>query len=179
MSILDPNKLKIGYIILIATRKLAIAQLQRKVGYGDSSKWTHVAGSLGGCDAVEANIPRSRVINLQKEYVDKGYEIKVMKRKNQQEHKRYKVALWWATMNNLPYDVLQFFWFPLSLICGKIGIILHNLFSSHRRFLCSELIATGFYKEGDYLFGKPVENVLPADFDNLELFEEIKDIWIS
>jgi len=178
MSILNPNFLKIGYIILINTRKFAIEKLQREARYGDSSKWTHVAGSLGGYTAIEANIPRSRLINLQKEYVDKGYEIKVMKRKNQEVGKRYKVALWWATMNNLPYDVLQFFWFPLSIICGKIGIVLRNLFSSRKRFLCSELIATGFYKEGDYLFGKPAENILPADFDNSELFEEVKDIWI-
>ena len=177
MSIPNPNSLKIGYIILIATPKSAIKMFQQKAGYGSSSKWTHVAGSLGGYTAIEANIPRSRLINLQKEYVDKGYEIKVMKRKNQEAGKRYKVALWWATMNNLPYDVLQFFWFPLSLIYGKIGIVLHSLFSSRKRFLCSELIATGFYKEGDYLFGKPAENVLPADFDNAEIFEEIKDVW--
>ena len=175
---LDPNSLKIGYVILVNTRKFAIEKLQRKAGYGDSSKWTHVAGSLGGLDAIEANIPRSRVINLQKEYLDKGYEIKVMRRKGQPEQKRYKVALWWATMNNLPYDTLQFLWFPLSMISSKITMALHNLFSSHKRFLCSELIATGFYKEGDCLFGKPAENVLPADFDNPELFEEIKDIWI-
>ena len=89
-------------------------------------------------------------------------------------------AKFWAgaTMNNLPYDVLQFFWFPLSLFCGKIGIVLHNLFSSRKRFLCSGLITAGFYKEGDFLFGKPAENILPADFDNSELFEEVKDIWI-
>jgi hypothetical protein len=178
MPHLNPNSLKIGYVILVSTHKPAIAQFQRKAGYGDSSKWTHVAGSLGGLTAIEANIPRSRLINLQKEYVDKGYEMKVLKRKGQEAGKRYKVALWWATMNNLPYDVLQFFWFPLSIACGKIGIVLHNLFSSRKRFLCSELIATGFYKEGDYLFGKPVENVLPAAFDNPELFEEVKDIWI-
>lgn len=176
---LNPNFLKIGYVILVSTRKLAIQKLQQKAGYGSSSQWTHVAGSLGGYTAIEANIPRSRLISLQKEYVDKGYEIKVIKRKNQDEHKRYKVALWWATMNNLPYDTLQFFWFPLSIICSKLGIILHNLFSSHRRFLCSELIATGFYKEGDYVFGKPAENILPADFDNPALFEEVKDIWFS
>jgi|GEM_PF-953529 len=178
MPTLNPNSLKIGYVILINTRKFAITKLQHKAGYGESSKWTHVAGSLGGLTAIEANIPRSRLINLQKEYVDRGYEIKVMRRKNQEAGKRYKVALWWATMNNLPYDVLQFFWFPLSIFCGKIGIVLHNLFSSHKRFLCSELIVTGFYKEGDYLFGKPAENVLPADFDNSGLFEEVKDIWI-
>ena len=179
MSTIDPNNLKIGCVILVAMPKLAIQKLQQKVGYTDSSKWTHVAGSLGGYDAVEANIPRSRVVNIQKEYVNKGFEIKVLRRRGQPEQKRYKVALWWATMNNLPYDTLQFFWFHLSIICGKIGVVLHNLFSSHRRFLCSELIATGFYKEGDYLFGKPAENVLPADFNNPELFEEIKDIWVD
>lgn len=175
---INPDKMKIGYVVLVVTPKFVIEKLQRKAGFGSSSKWTHVAGSLGGLDAVEAAIPRSRVINLQKVYVDKGYEIKVMKRRNQQEHKRYKVALWWATMNNLPYDVLQFFWFPVSIFCCKIGAVLHNLFSSPQRFLCSELIATGFYKEGDFLFGKPVENILPSDFDNPALFEEVKDIWL-
>lgn len=176
MPTLNPDKLKIGFVILISTRKFAIEKLQQKAGYGESSKWTHVAGSLGGLIAIEANIPRSHLIDLQKEYVDKGYEIKVMKRKGQSQQERYKVALWWATMNNLPYDTLQFFWFPLSLICARIFYILHRFFSSRKRFLCSELIATGFYKEGDYLFGKPAENVLPADFDNPEFFEEVKDV---
>jgi len=179
MPRLNPDSLKIGHIILVATRKPAIQSFQRKAGYGESSKWTHVAGSLGGLDAVEANIPQSRVINLQNEYVNKGYEIKIMKRQGQPEQKRYKVALWWATMNNLPYDALQFFWFPLSIFCAKIGLILHRLFSSNKRLICSELIAAGFYKEGDYLFGKPQQEVLPADFDNLALFEEVKDIWLS
>lgn len=87
---LNPDFLKIGYIILIATRKFAIKKLQYKAGYGESSKWTHVAGSLGGYTAIEAN---------------------------------------------MPHDVLQSFWFPLSIIYGKIGIILHNLFSSRKRFL--------------------------------------------
>ncbi len=177
MPTIDPDKLKIGYIILVASPKSAVRGVQRGAGYGESSKWTHVAGSIGGYDAVEAAAPRSRVGNIQKDYVDKGIEIKVMRRIGQDEHKRYKVALWWATMNNLPYDTLQFFWFPLSIICGKIGLILHRLFSSNKRFICSELIAAGFYKEGDYLFGKPQQDVLPADFDNSDLFEEVKDIW--
>ncbi|MFA4889522.1 MAG: hypothetical protein WC628_08140 [Candidatus Omnitrophota bacterium] len=81
MPTLDPNSLKIGYIILVAIPKSVIKTLQHKAGYGDSSRWTHVAGSLGGYDAVEAAVPRSRVINLQKEYADKGIEVKVMRRK--------------------------------------------------------------------------------------------------
>ena len=83
MPFLDPDKLKIGYVILIPTHKFVIEKLQRKSGYGDSSRWTHVAGSLGGYTAIEANIPQSRLINLQKEYIDRGCEIKVMKCRNQ------------------------------------------------------------------------------------------------
>ena len=137
MPILNPDSLKIGYIILVANPKPAVRVIQHKAGYGDSSRCTHVAGCLGGYDAVEAAVPRSRLVNLQKEYADKCIEVKVMRRKGQDEHKRYKVALWWATMNNLPYDTLQFFWFPLSIFCAKLGAALHNLFSSRKRFLCS------------------------------------------
>jgi len=88
--------------------------------------------------------------------------------------------LWRLISNgvNLQKEYVDIFWFPLSVICGRIGIVLHNLFSGRKRFLCSELIATGFYKEDDYLFCKPAENVLPADFDNSALFEEVRDIWI-
>lgn len=37
----------------------------------------------------------------------------------------------------------------------------------------------GFCKEGDYLFGKPAENVLLPDFDNSLLFEEVNNIWLD
>jgi hypothetical protein len=53
MSKLDPDKLKIGYVILAAIRKPAIQAFQQKAGYGESFKWTHVAGSIGGFDTVE------------------------------------------------------------------------------------------------------------------------------
>jgi hypothetical protein len=80
-------------------------------------------------------------------------------------------------MNNLTYDILQFFWFPIAIICSRLGVMMNNIFGGRRRFVCSELIAGGFYKEGDCLFDKPPEKALPADFDDPELFEEISDIW--
>jgi len=51
---LNPNKLKIGYIVLVATSKPAIRKLQQKAGCGGSSKWTHVAGCLGRLVSAEA-----------------------------------------------------------------------------------------------------------------------------
>ena len=160
-------------MILVASRNPAIEQVQRKAGYGDSSKWTHVIGCLGGYTCIEAAIPRSRLIDLKKLYLDKGVEIKHLRRKGQTERQRYKVALWWATMNNLPYDTLQFFWFPLSIWWSRICTALHRIFSSDKRLICSELIVNGFYKENDYLFGKAAELVMPADFDNVELYHRL------
>lgn len=118
MPRLNPDSPRIGYVIL-ASRKPTIEAFQAKAGYGERSEWTHVAGSIGGYNKVEAAVPKSRVFNLQKEYVSGGIEIKVMRRRSQIEHKRCKVALRWATMKNLPYAPLQFFWFPLSISALK------------------------------------------------------------
>lgn len=171
---MGPDDLKIGDVILVAGRNPAIEKMQRKAGFGESSKWTHVCGCLGGYTCIEAAVPRSHLVDLKKEYLDKGIEIKVLRRKGQTDRQRYKVALWWATMNNLPYDTLQFFWMPLSIVFTRLFLALNRLFSSSKRLICSELIVNGFYKEGDYLFGKPAEMVLPAEFDNTSLFEKVK-----
>ena len=93
MPSLNPDRIKIGYVILIAGCNTAIQTLQRKAGYGDSAKWTHVAGSIGGFDAVEAKVPQSHVINLQREYVDKGYEIKSNEAKGPRGHEKIQGCL--------------------------------------------------------------------------------------
>jgi len=171
---MDADSLKIGDVILVATRNPAIEKAQKDAGYAERSRWTHVCGCLGGRTCIEARVPRSRLVDLKKEYLDKGFEARHMRRRGSTDRRRYKVALWWATMNNLPYDALQFFWMPASLAWQRLGCILHRLFSSNKRLLCSELIAEGFYKEGDYLFGKPAHLVVPADFADPELFEEVE-----
>lgn len=152
--------------------------IQQKLGYGESSKWTHVAGSIGGYDLVEGQIPKSRVCSLQKDYVEKGIEIRLLRKRGYVEkYDRVKVALWWATMNNIPYDYLQLLWFPIAVKLGKILLFCNNIFNSKKRLICSELIADGFYKQGYNLFNRPVSDIIPADYDNPELFDIITDIW--
>ncbi|MDP2705503.1 MAG: hypothetical protein Q8O71_03900 [bacterium] len=176
---IDPNKIKIGDVILVASGTKATIVVQHKLGYGESSKWTHVAGSMGGYDLVEGQIPQSRVCNLQKDYVDKGIEIRVVRKNYIDDNDRIKVTLWWATMNNIPYDKLQLLWFPIAAWLGKILLYMRNIFNSRKRLICSELIANGFYKEGYNLFNKLAENVLPADYDNQELFNVVNDVWLD
>jgi hypothetical protein len=174
----DPNKVKVGDVILVASGTKSTIDVQRKLGYGDSCKWTHVAGSIGGYDLVEGQIPKSRVCNLQKDYVDKGVEIRVMRKAFQDDNERIKVALWWATMNNTPYDYLLLAWFPLAAWLGRPLLYMRNIFADKKRLICSELIANGFYKQGYNLFNRPAADIMPADYDDQKLFSIITDIWL-
>ncbi len=154
--------------------------VQEALGYGASSQWTHVAGSLGGVDLIEGQMPRSRVANLQHEYVAKRMRIKVLRRHWESEPDRIKVALWWATLNNLPYDFVELLWFGLACVFGKPVLWFRNRFNSTHREICSELIADGFYKQGYNPFdSRPASNVLPADYDQLPSFQEVTDIWLE
>ena len=158
---------------------MSITVLLMKESYGESSKWTHVAGSIGSYDLVEGQIPKSRVCNLQENYVEKGIEIRVTRKSYTNDKDRTKVALWWATMNNTPYDFPQLLWFGIGARWGNWMLSKPNIFNSKNRLICSELIANGFYKEGYNLFNKSVENILPADYDNSNIFDIVTDIWLE
>ena len=175
---INPNKIKVGDVILMATGTKATINIQQKYEYGESSKWTHVAGSIGGYDLIEGQIPKSRTCCLQKDYVDKGIEIKVLRKKEYKNEKdRVKIALWWATMNNIPYDFPQLLNYGIGMWFGKSWLYLHNILNSHKKLICSELIIEGFFKEAYNLFNKPPGNVLPADYDNAKLFDVVDDVW--
>ena len=177
MKTIDPEKVRIGDIVLVASRNHMTEWVQKRLGFGERSKWTHVAGSLGGLDLIEGQVPRSRVASLQQDYVEKGFEIKVLRKQWDTDRDRVKVTLWWATMNNLRYDFLQLAWFGIACVVGELLLMTRNEFNSRGRKICSELIADGLYKEGYNLFSRRAENILPADYDNRELFDEISDIW--
>jgi hypothetical protein len=175
---INPNKIYVGDVILFAGGTKITIAVQEKLGFGESSRWTHVAGSIGGYDLVEGQVPKSRVCDLQKDYVAKGVEIKVLRRTFEIDDERIKVALWWATMNNVPYDFLQLAWFPLAGWLGNPLLYLTNIFNSKKRLICSELIANGFYKQGYNIFDKPASDILPADYDKPGLFDVVTDIWM-
>ncbi len=178
---IDPNKIHVGDLVLVKSRNAITIWVQRRLGYGSRSEWTHVAGSIGGYDLVEGQVPRARVADLQKDYVEKGFEIKVLRRTWAYDPDRVKVALWWATMNNLGYDFLQLAWFAVACVVRVRQVILasRNQFDEIGKKICSELITEGFYKQGYNLFDKPAANVLPADFDDPALFEHVTDIWLA
>lgn len=176
---IDPDKIHVGDVILVATGTWLTRYVQKRLGFGGRSQWTHVAGSIGGYDLVEGQIPRSRVADLQQDYVTRGVKIKVMRKRYwEREPDRVKVALWWATLNNLRYDFLGLVWFGIACLVGRGLLVFRNRFNSVGKEFCSELLTDGFYKQGYNLFDRRASNVLPANFDDPVLFEEVTDIWL-
>lgn len=159
---IDPNKLKIGYIILFEGKGWIAEKIKKHTG----SKWTHVAGSLGGYDIIEAVSPRSRVFDIRKKIED-AISFKILRFKPF-NYKRYKIAIWWATLCNITYD------WP-NVILWRIKWF----FPKTRAVKCSELIYDGFLKENVFVFDTPYEKVVPGDFDDPELFDEVTDIWMD
>ena len=152
-KVIDPEKIHVGDIILVATGTWITRFVQQRLGFGDRSKWTHVAGSLGGYDLIEGQIPRSRVANLQTDYVAKGFEIKVVRKSDwKSDQDRIKVALWWATLNNLRYNFFGLAWFGIACIVGRWLLLLRNKLNSAGKEFCSELLTDGLYKQNYYLF---------------------------
>ena len=176
---LDATKIHVGDVVLVASGNPITERMQEWLGYGASSHWTHVAGCIGAYDLVEGQVPKARVAHLQNDYVAKGDAIKVLRRARESDNDRIKVALWWVTLNNLPYDFFNLIWFGLALF-GRPILWLRNRFQDKHREICSELIADGFYKQGYNLFdSRPASNILPADYDRLPGFQEVTDIWLS
>lgn len=183
MRQLDPNKMKIGYVVLTMPKKRGsiIEREQLRAGFTiNQSKYTHVLMSIGGYHGTEAVWPKSGIVNIQKKYVDKGRQIKVIKYlgKDFMERKRYKVALWSATKCNLRYGFFAVPWFKLKNIFKLKG---QNFLARLSYPFCSFKEAWAFYMEG-YILIKGIEprSFCPAHFGKLcdnGIFEEVDDIW--
>ncbi len=179
-KIIDPEKIYIGDIILVASKNKVTEWVQKRLGFGEASKWTHIAGSLGAWNLIEGQMPRSRLASLQDDYVAKGFEIRVLRKRGWEgEEDRFKVALWWASMNNLGYDYGQLVWFGIACFTAlrQSLLLMQNKFDSLGKKICSELVAEGFYKEGYNLFNVKADNVMPAHYGSCPLFKDVEDIW--
>jgi hypothetical protein len=110
---------RIGYFLLPKSQggwfSNIIERRQRQEGFSEEdSKYTHVEVLLGGPNSVRVAPPKTKIIDITKQY--KGRYVKIVKyNADDYDRKRYKVALWAASFNNLPYDkagVLAFLgWF--------------------------------------------------------------------
>ena len=158
---------KMGHILLVRHEKgwigdiIVKAQIKAKLPL-EIVKFTHSATLGGGQYVVDPIVPRIKIIDIRKRYA--GRYVKIVKYDNDTyDKKRYKVAFWAATHNNLAYDFLGVLKFKLSF-----------LFHRKRAYFCSECVLESLQREYPQALGgmKP-HKAMPAHF----LLGEFKIVW--
>jgi len=178
--------LKIGYqVLFLPTDKwlpTKIYETQLALGYSNkAASCTHVATYIGKGQVSEAILPSSKESYLAKKY--KGRDIVVVRPKFATRKEldlymqkgRYHIALASNSKLNISYGFMSLLWWPLHFISTKNWLasvknipFFGNYCSLKEAKAISEELPD-FWKP----LNKPIENVLPADFFDPNLFEII------
>lgn len=143
--------------------------------------WTHSALYLGNGQVVEAFPEGIQKRNLKEAYLDKReHGLKILRRKELSQEKTAAIMQFCSGATGGRYDKLAtFVYFPLAnLLPPSLSFLLTpgylgNLLDAKGSYFCSELISEGFKRADAYCFEREPFQVMPVDFDNPLLFDEI------
>ena len=160
------NKFKRGYFILwgneggVVGDNIEKEQLKRGYSARDS-KFVHIDVSGGRELSVRVNPPKTKVVDIRKEYPGRSYL--VVAYKNYNDYARRDVAFWASSNCNLKYDFL-------GVLKFKIPFLWHK----SKLFFCSENALWALQKEyPEALNALNPHNCMPADFLNENFFEVV------
>ncbi len=148
--------------------------------------WTHAALYLGDGNIVEA-VPKGIVKRSLKEAypADGTVGLRLLRKKNLSAQQVQQIVTFCATADGGPYDSRALIYFPLAnLLPPSLSFILSpkylgRLFNTKGSFFCSELVSEGFQRGNAYCFEREPFQVMPVDFSNDLLFDEIGTIHVS
>lgn len=161
---------KMGYFILYRHERGLIGDIIKKrqlqAGFSEEdASYTHVEVSGGGQHSIFVGLPKSRPVDIRKKH--KGEYARIVTYVGYMDyecrigyHKRYKVAYWSATMNNIGYDVLG----VASFMCNIIK-------QDKKKYFCSENALEALQNEyPDALGGMKPSECMPAHFTDKKNF---------
>lgn len=166
---------KMGYILLVRYNRdnknffsERIYQQQRKFYDVEHALYTHAEILGGGADSVCICFPKSQAIKIDKRY--KGRYVKILRPVQSdfpefEEKYRYKIAYFYARLNNLAYDckgILSFLWKFIT--------------QNNRLFFCSEGVTWAYQKIYPcFLDGQRPDKIFPSHIaatNQLEVYWE-------
>ena len=171
-----PEILKIGDVILFQSGSI-VERFQRKAKFSkEASKYTHVAGSLGGYRIIEARdfLHKSGAQDI-RYYVDKGVKFIVLRYFDVKDKQRYKLGINWALYANLKYKMIELVGMELKRILKTSS----NWFGRRNGVFCSELITRGFQDTDVKLFRKSADLIYPADYFYAYMTKKFKKVYSS
>lgn len=147
--------------------------------------WTHAALYLGDGDIVEA-FPGGVVRRKLKDAYLSGEKVglRILRRKHLTFDAAQRIVSFCAQAKGDPYDKRALIFFPLAnLLPPSLNFLLTpgylgSLLNQEKSYFCSELISQGFRSVDAYCFEREPFQVMPADFANDLLFDEVTTIPI-
>lgn len=147
--------------------------------------WTHAALYLGDGDIVEA-FPGGVVRRKLKDAYLSGEKVglRILRRKYLTPDTAQHVVNFCAQAKGDPYDKRALIFFPLAnLLPPSLSFLLTpgylgSWLNQKKSYFCSELIGQGFRSVDAYCFEREPFQVMPADFANDLLFDEVATIHI-
>lgn len=181
LSVLSP-----GDVILTSRLGFNIIKIGNfcKNGY-HKRVWTHAALYLGDGDIMEA-FPGGIVRRKLKDAYLSGEKVglKMLRRKYLTPDVAQRITTFCAQAKGEPYDTRALIFFPLAnLLPPSLSFLLTpgylgNLLNQEKSYFCSELISQGFREADAYCFEREPFQVMPVDFANDLLFDEVTTIPI-
>ena len=181
-----PNKLQPGDVILTSHLEFSVIKIGNfcKNGYG-RRVWTHSALYIGNGEIVEA-FPKGIVRRKLKEaYLDeKKTGLRILRRKHLPQDAVGRIVSFCTQAPGKPYDLRALIYFPLAnLLPPSLSFVLTpgylgHWFNQPGSYFCSELLSEAFEQADAYCFEREPFQVMPADFDNELLFDEVAVVEI-
>ncbi len=178
------EKLKPGDVVLFHKKGLNPASLPIKLanffqnGF-EQRGWTHAGFYLGGDEVVEAYGDGIQINPVSGRYLKDNYNLLFLRRKNAPPEKLRSALDFCVSEKGEKYDTWGLGYFLVfNFIPQQFHFILNfhgfaNRFNNETRYFCSELVARGFQEAGIYCFERESFKIMPSDFNNPLLFEEV------
>ncbi len=181
------SKLRMGDVILVNKSGFDFGSLPIRVancwkrGYGERL-WTHAALYVGNGDVVEAYPQQIYKRSLRDTYLTSGqYRLMALRRKGMTAEEIERACEFCAAQTSDKYNFCGLVYFAVyALIPYQLHPFLdlpwiEKLFTVQNSYFCSELVAAGLQNagEGVYCFEEEPARVMPVDFKNRLLFEEV------
>lgn len=146
--------------------------------------WTHSALYIGEGQIVEACPDGVKTSDLKQKYIDNNYQVLVLRHKNASKQALKATVDFCKTQSGDKYDWLGLTYFllynfmPVQLHFLLEDDLIWSWFRVSNSYFCSELVSTGFEEANIYCFEEKPYKIMPVDFYNELLFQEVTKIGV-
>ena len=186
------TSIKAGDILLTWDMSNSLMSLPIKIGnyfklgpksYKDRG-WTHSAVYIGNGQIVEALLDGIVRRDLKEAYLNGKFGLKVKRHKNARDEDIKKAIDFYINEPGVKYDKKGLAYFLLAnFVPPQFNFLIDDdyvgkWFNVENAYFCSELVSEGFKRGNIYCFERQPYKVMPIEFDNELLFDNVYEYYL-